>query len=136
MSDHTKGIGVAIAATALGATVIEKHFTLSRKDGGVDSEFSIEPQELKVLVKEVKRAWEAMGDIKYGPTKDEKRSLKFRRSIYVAQDIKEGDLFTTENLRIVRPGDGAEPKLIYELLGKRNKTAFKKGMPLKLEMVV
>jgi N-acetylneuraminate synthase len=136
LSDHTKGVGVAIASIALGASVIEKHFTLSRADGGVDSEFSMEPDELKLLVEEVSRAHKAMGDITYGPTNDEKNSLMFRRSIYVAEDIEKGDIFTEKNLRIVRPGDGAKPKLIYDLLGKRSTRQLKKGTPFSLDLML
>ncbi|MCA9725899.1 MAG: pseudaminic acid synthase, partial [Kurthia sp.] len=110
LSDHTMGTGVAVAAVALGATVIEKHFTLSRADGGVDAAFSMEPAEMKALVEETERAWQAIGKVTYGPTEKEKASLKFRRSIYVAKDIQAGESFTEENIRIVRPGYGLEPK--------------------------
>lgn len=109
LSDHTMGIGVALASVALGAAVIEKHFTLSRAEGGVDSAFSLEPHELEALVKESERAWQALGKISYGPTQDEIKSLQFRRSIYVAEDIPKGETFTAENIRIVRPGNGAPP---------------------------
>ena len=95
LSDHTMGVGVAVASVALGSSVIEKHFTLRRADGGVDSEFSLEPHELKSLTSETQRAWEALGHIRYGPTQTELNSLVFRRSIYVAADIEEGDIFTT-----------------------------------------
>ena len=135
LSDHTKGVGVAIASIALGAAVIEKHFTLSRADGGVDSEFSMEPDEMKLLVEEVSRAHQALGDITYGPTKEEKNSLGFRRSIYVAEDIEKGELFTENNLRIVRPGDGAEPKLIYDLVGRKSTRRLKKGTPFSLDLL-
>ncbi len=118
LSDHTLGTGVAVAAVALGATVIEKHFTLNRADGGVDSAFSMEPSEMKALVEETERAWQAIGKITYGPTEKEKASLKFRRSIYVAKDIKAGEIFTEENIRIVRPGYGLEPKYYPTLLNK------------------
>ena len=110
------GIGVAVASVALGASMIEKHFTLSRAEGGVDSAFSLEPHELKSLVVESERAWSALGHVRYGPSQAEQKSLVFRRSIYVAQDIAEGDVFTTENLRIVRPGDGAPPSLLSQIL--------------------
>ncbi len=133
LSDHTMGVGVAVAAVALGATVIEKHFTLSRADGGVDSAFSLEPQELAALVEESERAWQALGEVAYGPTEAERNSLQFRRSIYVAADIAEGEKFTAENLRIVRPGDGAPPSLMKLLIGKRAKGPFLKGEPLKLK---
>jgi N-acetylneuraminate synthase len=133
LSDHTMGVGVAVAAVALGATVIEKHFTLSRAEGGVDSAFSLEPQELAALVEESERAWQALGEVAYGPTEAERNSLQFRRSIYVAADIAEGEKFTAENLRIVRPGDGAPPSLMKLLIGKRAKGPFLKGEPLKLK---
>jgi pseudaminic acid synthase len=119
LSDHTMGIGVAVASTALGATVIEKHFTLNRKDGGVDSAFSLEPHELESLVVETKRAFQSLGEVKYGATAAEKKSLGFRRSIYVAENIKAGDTLTTENLRIVRPGYGLHPRFFEMLLGKK-----------------
>ena len=118
LSDHSMGLGVAVAATALGAVVIEKHFTLARADGGVDSAFSMEPAEMAALAIETERAWQAMGTVFYGPTGPEKDSLQFRRSIYVAEDMREGDVFTTENLRVVRPGLGLPPKHLDELLGK------------------
>ncbi len=135
LSDHTIGLGVAIASVALGASVIEKHFTLARSDGGVDSAFSIEPQELASLVKESERAWQALGDVKYGPTLQEKNSLIFRRSIYISKDIKSGENFTHENLRIVRPGDGAPPYMLNMLIGKIAKRDLKRGHPLTTEML-
>ena len=92
ISDHTLGIGTSIAAVSHGASIIEKHFTINRKNGGVDSSFSLEPQEMKSLVIESKRAWESLGSIKYGPTKGEKKSIQFRRSLYVAEDIKKGEI--------------------------------------------
>lgn len=136
LSDHTMGLGVAVAAAALGATVIEKHFTLSRSDGGVDSAFSSEPDELAELVAETERAWLSLGKVSYGPSEAERKSLVFRRSIYVAQDIAEGDLFSSENLRIVRPGDGAPPSLLNQIIGKKSNRAFAKGEPLSLEKLL
>lgn len=130
LSDHTMGVGVAVASVALGATVIEKHFTLSRADGGVDAAFSMEPDEMKALVAETERAWQALGEVKYGPTEKEKASLKFRRSIYVAKDIKTGDIFTKENIRVVRPGYGLEPKYYEVLLGRKANKDIKAGTPL------
>ena len=118
LSDHTMGIGAALAVVALGASVIENHFTLARADCGVDSAFSLEPIELSSMVMEVERAWHAMGQVRYGPTQAEQMSLLFRCSIYVAKDISPGEAFTRENLRIVRPGDGAPPHLYYQLLGR------------------
>ena len=110
------GVGVAVASIALGATVVEKHFTLRRADGGVDSAFSLEPEELASLVFETENAWQALGDVRYGPTEAEQKSLVLRRSIYVASDIAEGDVFTEANLRIVRPGHGAPPWMLGQLL--------------------
>lgn len=136
LSDHTMGVGVAVAAVALGATVIEKHFTLTRSEGGVDSDFSLEPQELAALVEESERAWQALGEVRYGPTEVEKASLVFRRSIYVAADIAEGEIFTTENLRIVRPGHGAPPYLLEQLLGRSAKRSYQCGTPLNLDQLL
>lgn len=135
LSDHTLGIGAAIASVALGATVVEKHFTLSRADGGVDSAFSMEPDEMRSLVEESKSAWQALGKVTYGPTEKEKASLKFRRSIYASKDITAGEAFSKENLKIVRPGYGLEPKYFEMLLGKNAKTGFKKGTPLNWENI-
>lgn len=131
LSDHTMGTGVAVASVALGATVIEKHFALDRSEGGVDAAFSMEPREMKALVEETERAWKAIGAVKYGPTKAEQNSLKFRRSIYAAQDIKKGELYTRENIRIVRPGYGMKPKYYNNLLGKNAEKDFTFGEPIK-----
>jgi len=136
LSDHTIGVGVSVASVALGATVIEKHFTISRAEGGVDSAFSLEPQELTALVQESERAWQCLGQVCYGPTKEEYKSLQFRRSIYVAADIAEGEIFTDENLRIVRPGHGAPPGFMDQLLGKRANRNFIKGEPLLLSSLI
>lgn len=130
LSDHTMGIGVPCAAVTLGATVIEKHFCLSRAEGGVDSAFSLEPDELKSLVIETERAWQSLGKIQYGVQESEQKSLLFKRSIYVVKDIKAGDLFTEENIRVIRPGDGMEPKYYEGLLGQRAIMDFKEGNPL------
>ncbi|WP_375373867.1 pseudaminic acid synthase [Anoxybacillus sp. LAT_26] len=135
LSDHTMGIGVAVASVALGATVIEKHFTLSRADGGVDSAFSMEPDEMKALVIETERAWQALGEVKYGPTEKEKSSLKFRRSIYVAKDIKAGEKFTKENIRVIRPGYGLEPKYFERIIGLTANQDLKAGTPLSFDLL-
>lgn len=135
LSDHTLGIGAAVAAVALGATVIEKHFTLRRVDGGVDSVFSMEPDEMGALVTESGRAWQALGAVNYGPTDVEKGSMAFRRSIYVARDIQAAETFTAENVRIVRPGHGMAPKYYDTLLGKRANRPLKKGTPVSWDMV-
>jgi len=136
LSDHTMGVGVAVASVALGAAVIEKHFTLSRAEGGVDSAFSLEPQELAALVQETERAWQALGGVRYGPTEAEQKSLVFRRSIYVAADIAAGDLFTEDNLRIVRPGHGASPSLYRHVLGRPARQAYRKGTPLNFDQLL
>jgi len=118
LSDHTMGVGVSVASVALGTTVIEKHFTLNRVDGGVDSAFSMEPTEMAALVVESARAWQALGKVSYGQTAAEKNSLQFRRSLYVVQDLKAGDMLTRENLRAIRPGLGLPPKYLEQMLGK------------------
>ena len=135
LSDHTMGTSVSIAAVALGATVIEKHFTLSRADGGVDSVFSIEPEELRELVSGTEDAWRALGSVSYSPTTQERSSIQFRRSLYVAQDMRAGDVFTLENLRVVRPGLGLPPKFQDKLLGKRIAHDAPKGTPLSWDLV-
>jgi pseudaminic acid synthase len=135
LSDHTMGVGVAVAAVAHGASVIEKHFTLSRAEGGVDSAFSLEPAELAALVVETERAWQALGKVTYGPTEAEKGSLVFRRSIYVAEDLKAGDVLTSRNLRCVRPGLGLPPKYYDVLLGRRVVRGAKKGTPMQWDLL-
>lgn len=135
LSDHTMGVGVSVAAVALGATVIEKHFTLSRADGGVDSTFSMEPAEMAQLIVETERAWQALGQVSYGPTEAEKKSLQYRRSLYVAQDSKAGDILTHENLRAIRPGNGLPPKFISVLLGRRLVKDVSKGVPMSWDLV-
>lgn len=135
LSDHTLGIGVAVASVAIGATVIEKHFTLSREEGGVDAAFSMEPLEMTMLVEETKRAWEALGTIKYGPSEKEKASLKFRRSIYISKALKKGDVLTEDNIRVIRPGFGLEPKYYDIVLGKRLKVDVKVGTPLSWDII-
>ncbi|TGM95896.1 pseudaminic acid synthase [Leptospira yasudae] len=133
LSDHTMGIGVAVASVALGASVIEKHFTTRRSDGGVDSTFSIEPHELSALVVESERAWEGLGKIQYGPLDSEKGSMIFRRSLYIVEDMNEGDLLTSKNVRSIRPGFGLEPKYIDIIIGKRVNRSIKRGTALKWE---
>jgi N-acetylneuraminate synthase len=117
LSDHTMGVGVSIASVALGATVIEKHFTLNRADGGVDSAFSMEPLEMAELVTETERASQALGQISYGVLEVEQSSLQFRRSLYVVKDLKVGDVLTKENLRAIRPGLGLPPKYLEQVVG-------------------
>lgn len=135
LSDHTLGIGVAVASVALGATVIEKHFTLSRVEGGVDAAFSMEPDELNQLVVEAERTWQSLGTIKYGPTENEKESLKFRRSLYVVEDMRAGDVFTEQNLKAIRPGFGLPPKYYQLFLGKKINRDLKKGTAVQWEYI-
>jgi pseudaminic acid synthase len=134
LSDHTMGIGVAVGAVALGASVVEKHFTLRRADGGVDSAFSMEPAELAALVVETERVWQGLGRVSYGPTEKEKASLQYRRSLYVAKDMVAGEALTRENLRIVRPGRGLAPKYFETVLGKHVKCAVVGGTPLSWDL--
>ncbi len=136
LSDHTLGMGTAVAAVALGATVIEKHFTLARADGGVDSAFSLEPNEFAVLVAESERAWQALGTVHYGPTAKEKASLQYRRSLYVTRDIKAGESFTADNLRAIRPGYGLPPKYYDLFLGKKAVTDVAAGTPVSFDLVM
>jgi len=135
LSDHTMGIGVAVGSVALGAVAIEKHFTLRRADGGVDSTFSLEPEELRALVIETERAWQALGQISYGPTKTEKQSLMFRRSLYIVGDIKAGDTLSANNVRAIRPGLGLPPKNLPAVLGRKVKCDLRKGTPLSWEFL-
>lgn len=135
LSDHTLGIGVAVASIALGATVIEKHFTLSRADGGVDSAFSLEPAEMKQLVKECHAAYDALGEISYGISEQEKNSLKFRRSLYIVEDMKAGDVLTEKNMRSIRPGLGLAPKYYDVLLGKKIKKDISRGTPMNFDFL-
>jgi len=135
LSDHTMGVGVSVAAVALGATVIEKHFTLCRADGGVDSTFSLEPDEMTSLVTETERAWRALGDVRYGPTDAELRSVAYRRSLYIAEDLRAGDILTLQNLRAIRPGHGLPTKHLDQLLGKKVRQAVKKGTPMSWDLV-
>ncbi|WP_273426613.1 pseudaminic acid synthase [Marinobacter sp.] len=135
LSDHTLGIGVPCAAAALGATVIEKHFTLRRSDGGVDASFSLEPHEFSALVEESERAWASVGSVVYGGAAIEKKSLKFRRSLYIANNVKAGDILTEENLRIVRPGYGLAPKNIDVLLGRKVNRDLAAGTAMKWEFI-
>jgi pseudaminic acid synthase len=130
LSDHTMGVGVSVASVALGATVIEKHFTLNRADGGVDSTFSMEPAEMTQLVLETERAWQAMGKVSYGATEAEKKSIQFRRSLYIVNDLKAGDVLTAKNVRAIRPGLGLPTKYLEQVLGKQVKHDVKRGTAL------
>ncbi len=135
ISDHTLGTGVSVAAVALGATVIEKHFTLSRAEGGVDAAFSLEPDEFAALSLEAERAWQSLGAIHYGPTLAESPSLKDRRSLYIAEDLQVGDVLNKSNLRSIRPGLGLPTKYLDLLLGKRVKCDVRKGTPMSWELL-
>ena len=135
LSDHTMGLGVSLASVALGATVIEKHFTLDRADGGVDSAFSMEPAEMAQLVAETERAWQALGKVSYGPTETENRSIIFRRSLYVVKDLKAGDLLTKENVRAIRPGLGLPTKHLPQIIGRVAKQDIKRGTALSWDLI-
>ena len=135
VSDHTPGIGAALAAVALGASVVEKHFTLARADGGVDAAFSLEPAELRALVEESHRAWQAVGEVRFGPTAAERPMLAFRRSLYVTRDLAPGDVLSADNLRAIRPGLGLPPKHLPALLGRRVATRVARGTPMSWALV-
>lgn len=136
LSDHTMGFGAAVAAVALGATVIEKHFTLARADGGVDSAFSMEPEEMHTLVVETERAWRSLGRISYGVQSErERKSTAFRRSLYAVADIEAGEPLTRENVRTIRPGFGLAPKFLDMVLGMRAKVAITRGTALHWELL-
>lgn len=136
LSDHTMGCGVSVAATALGAVLIEKHFTLARADGGVDSSFSMEPHEFLALRQETERAWQSLGRVSYGPSEAERPSLAFRRSLYVSADLKAGDVLCPENVRVVRPGFGLAPEYYEFVLGRRLRADAPKGTPLSWGLLV
>ena len=135
LSDHTLSIGASIAAVSLGVEMIEKHFTLSRKDKSPDSFFSIEPQELKALVNNVRIAEKALGRVTYGPSESEGQLRRYRRSLFVTEDIKRGSEFTQENIRSIRPADGLEPKYLNKILGKKAKADIKKNTPLSRDLI-
>lgn len=130
LSDHTMGIGASVAAVALGARVIEKHFTLRRADGGVDSSFSLEPEELCNLVIETERAFLAMGSVQLDTQKAEEKSRQFKRSIYAVKNIMAGEKLTTENIRVIRPGDGLSPKYFEQILESPAKQDIPFGTPI------
>jgi pseudaminic acid synthase len=135
LSDHTMGCGVAVASVAFGATVVEKHFTLNRQDGGVDSSFSLEPREFALLRLEIDRAWQSLGHVSYGGTHAEEKSRAFRRSLYIANDMQAGEIFTSKNLRIVRPGFGLLPKYYELLIGKHVKRNVAAGTPMSWDLL-
>jgi N-acetylneuraminate synthase len=136
LSDHTLGTTAAIAATALGACIIEKHFTLKRSDGGPDAAFSLEPHELAHLCEQTHAAWQALGKANYTLKVSEQDNVKFRRSIYAIKDIQAGEILTTENIKRIRPGYGLAPKYYHEIIGKKAAKALKRGEPLKLDSVI
>ena len=136
LSDHTMGHGCAVAAVAMGAALIEKHFTLRRADGGVDSAFSLEPEEFQQLRTETERAWLGLGQVTYGGTAAEEKSRAFRRSLYIARDVKAGETLDNSNLRIVRPGFGLPPKFYDMLLGKRVSRDLSAGTPLSWDLLL
>ena len=135
LSDHTMGVGAAVASVAMGAALLEKHFTLSRADGGVDSAFSLEPDELHLLCVETQRAWQALGNVSYGPAPGEDRSLAYRRSLYIVRDMQPGEKLTPENLRAIRPGRGLPPRHYDELIGRCVCKPVKRGTPLSWDLL-
>ena len=135
LSDHSLGIGAAVCAVSLGARVVEKHFTLSRKLKTPDGFFSIEPLELKALVENIRIAEKAAGEVHYGLTEKEKESRKYRRSLFVIKDIKAGEKFTEENIQSIRPGNGLQPRYLEDVLGKAAKKKLLRGTPLKKEFI-
>jgi len=135
LSDHTMGIGVSVASVSLGASVVEKHFTLSRADGGVDSAFSMEPAEMAQLVVETERAWRSLGKVSYGPTEAEKKSLQYRRSLYVVKDLMAGEVLSRESVRSIRPYPGLPTKYLDVVMGKTVKTNVKRGTALTWDLL-
>ena len=134
ISDHTLGIGVAVASIALGAAMVEKHFTMSRQDGGVDAAFSMEPHEFKLMVEETKIAWESIGHIIYGPADSENSNLS-RRSLYIVEDMHKGEIITKDNMRSIRPGYGLPVKYINDILGMKVTSDVKRGTRMSWELV-
>jgi pseudaminic acid synthase len=135
LSDHTMGVAVPVAAVALGACIIEKHICLKRSDGGPDSAFSLEPEEFKAMVNAVRTAQKALGSPLFGPSKMEANSLRFRRSLFVVEDVKRGEMFTRKNVRSIRPADGLHPRHLDEILGQRAACHIEPGTPLRWTMV-
>lgn len=135
LSDHTSGIGVSVAAVALGATIIEKHFTLRRADGGPDSTFSMEPAEFRALCEGCRLAWQALGGVRYEKSESEKGNAQFRRSLYIVEDMQAGETLTERNLRAIRPGYGLAPKYHDLLIGKRVNRAVTRGTPMAWDLL-
>lgn len=136
LSDHTQGVAVPVAAVALGANIIEKHLCLRRGDGGPDAAFSLEPDEFKSMVEAVRIAEQALGKVQFSAGPGEMNSRKFRRSLFVVEDVKKGEIFTSENVRSIRPADGLHPRHLSEVLGKRANRDVKRGTPLNWTFVV
>jgi pseudaminic acid synthase len=136
LSDHTLGTSVAVASVALGACVIEKHFTLRRADGGPDAAFSLEPEEFAQMVRQVREVSAALGQPSYEPSAKETETKAYRRSLFVVQDINQGDLLTSQNVRVIRPGHGLEPRYLDAVMGKPASSALTRGTPLRPEHVV
>jgi N-acetylneuraminate synthase len=135
LSDHTMGIAVSVAAVAQGACFIEKHVTLRRADGGPDSAFSLEPDELKALVDGCRAGWEALGTRHYGPASSERGSVQFRRSLYAVRDIAAGEILTEANVRSIRPGLGLPPKALPEIVGRKAAVAIARGTPMAWSLI-
>ena len=135
LSDHTHGIAVPVAATALGATIIEKHFTLSRAEGGVDADFSLEPAEFAAMAEGCRTAWKALGQIDYGLKPSEKGAIYGRRSLYVVTDVRAGEVLTPQTVRSIRPGYGLPPKYLPDVVGKVASRDLKKGEPFAWSML-
>ncbi len=135
LSDHTLGTAVAVASVALGASIVEKHFTLRRADGGPDAAFSLEPGEMRQLVDAVRVAREALGEPSYAPDADERENRVFRRSLFVVEDVEAGEALTPRNVRIIRPGNGLEPRHYDAILGRRAEKAIARGTPLSWDLV-
>ena len=135
LSDHTMGTAVPVAAVALGACIVEKHFCLSRSEGGPDSAFSMEPDDLRQLVKDIRMAEAAVGKVCYAVTEKEEQNRIFRRSLYVVKDVRKGDVFTAENVRSIRPGFGMPPKYLHEVLGRKATEDIERGTPMNWGLV-
>jgi pseudaminic acid synthase len=135
LSDHTMGWSVPVASIVLGASVIEKHFTLKRSEGGVDSSFSMEPEEFSQMIRDSHQVWKALGEVKYGMTKEEERSRIFRRSIYITSDVKAGEILTENNVRIIRPGLGLAPKHLPHILGRKAKHDIARGTAISWDLL-
>ncbi|MDD4250389.1 MAG: pseudaminic acid synthase [Methanosarcina sp.] len=135
LSDHTLGISVPIAAVVLGAKIIEKHFILDRGLGGPDAEFSLEPQEFKAMVKAVREVEKALGEVSYELTDKMTKSREFSRSLFVVEDMEEGEVFSEKNIRSIRPGFGLHPKYLYDVLGKKAAKSVTKGTPLNWDLI-